>query len=187
MREQAWGWAGVGGGPWPWACSHSYPGPEGLEWVRLGTSWGQVLGWEDQARRGQGGRHPQNPCTHAEALAGAMGWGVGGGHKHRKLQGTRILRSSRATPPQTDKTVIVINIFNLNDMMCVEGARRQGEKKTDKGRDVQEIRVQETNQTVVAVKVRLWDGGEEGGDRQRQRRREDSQRPEHAALLVPTE
>lgn len=90
-------------------------------------------------------------------------------------------------PPQTDKTVIVINIFNLNNMMCVEGARRQGEKKTDKGRDVQEIRVQETNQTVVAVKVRLWDGGEEGGDRQRQRRREDSQRPEHAALLVPTE
>lgn len=70
-------------------------------------------------------------------------------------------------PPQTDKTVIVINIFNLNDMMCVEGARRQGEKKTDKGRDVQEIRVQETNQTVVAVKVRLWDGGEEGGDRDR--------------------
>lgn len=70
-------------------------------------------------------------------------------------------------PPQTDKMVIVINIFNLNDMMCVEGARREGEKKTDKGKDVQEIRVQETNQIVVAVKVRLWDGGEEGGDRDR--------------------
>lgn len=90
-------------------------------------------------------------------------------------------------PPQTVKMVIVINIFNLNYMMCVEGARREGEKKTDKGRDVEEIRVQETNQILVAVKVRLWDGGEEGGDRQRQRRREDSQRPEHAALLVPTE
>lgn len=60
----------------------------------------------------------------------------------------------------------VINIFNLNYMMCVESARREGEKKTDKGRDVQEIRVQETNQTVMAVKVRLWDG-EEGGDRDR--------------------
>lgn len=50
-----------------------YLGPQGLEWARLGTSWGQVLGWEDQARRGQGGRHPQDPCTHAEALAGATG------------------------------------------------------------------------------------------------------------------
>ena len=47
--------------------------------------------------------------------------------------------------------------------------------------------MQETNQMLVAVKVRLWDGGEEGEDRQRQRRREDSQRPEHEALLVPTE
>ena len=28
-------------------------------------------------------------------------------------------------PPQTDKTVIVINIFNLNYMMCVEGERRE--------------------------------------------------------------
>lgn len=86
VREQAWGWAGVGRGRWPWACSHSYLGPEGLEWVRLGTSWGQVLGWEDQARRGQGGRHPQNPCTHAEALAGAIGWG--GGRRWTEAQKT---------------------------------------------------------------------------------------------------
>lgn len=112
------------------------------------------------------------------------GWGVDISTENFKAPG---FSGAAGPPPQTDKTVIVINTFNLNDMMCVEGARRQGEKKTDKGRDVQEIRVQETNQTVVAVKVRLWDGGEEGGDRQRQRRREDSQRPEHAALLVPTE
>lgn len=185
VREQAWGWAGVGRGRWPWACSHSYLGPEGLEWARLGTSWGQVLGWEDQARRRQGGRHPQNPCTHAEALAGAMGRrGMERSTENFKAPGF----SGAAGPlPQTDKTVIVINIFNLNYMMCVEGARREGEKKTDKGRDEQEMRVQETNQTVVAVKARLWDGGEEAGDRQRQRGREDSQRPEHAALLVPPE
>lgn len=132
MREQAWGWAGVGGGPWPWACSHSYPGPEGLEWVRLGTSWGQVLGWEDQARRGQGGRHPQNPCTHAEALAGAMGWG---GAVDRSTENFKAPGFSGAAgpPPQTDKTVIVINIFNLNDMMCGRGREKDRQRKRHTG------------------------------------------------------
>lgn len=155
--------------------------------MRRGTSWGQLLGWEHQARRGQGGRHPQNPCTHAEALAGAMESGRGWVDRSTENFKAPGFSGAAGPPPQTVKMVIVINIFNLNYMMCVEGARREGEKKTDKGRDVEEIRVQETNQILVAVKVRLWDGGEEGGDRQRQRRREDSQRPEHAALLVPTE
>lgn len=80
--------------------------------------------------------------------------------------------------------MIVINIFNfkLHDV-CVE-MRREGEKRQTKEEMTGEIRVQETNQTVMVVKVRAvgWRRG-----RQRQRRREDSQRPEHAALLVPTE
>lgn len=37
-------------------------------------------------------------------------------------------------PPQTDKTVTVINIVSLNYMMCIEGVRREGEKKTDQQR-----------------------------------------------------
>lgn len=35
-------------------------------------------------------------------------------------------------PPQTDKTVIVINIFNLNYMMCVESARERERKRQTK-------------------------------------------------------
>lgn len=48
---------------------------------------------------------------------------------HRKLQGTRIQRSSRATPYR--QTVIITNIFSLNYMMCAEGGRKEGEKKTN--------------------------------------------------------
>lgn len=45
------------------------------------------------------------------------------------------------------------------------------------------MRVEETHQMNMAVNVRVWGQGEEEGDR----RRDDSQRrPEHAALLVPT-
>lgn len=51
------------------------------------------------------------------------------GQMHRELQGTRILRSSRATPHR--QRVIVINIFSLNYMMCI------GERKRDKGKDTQ--------------------------------------------------
>jgi len=60
------------------------------------------------------------------------------GQMHRELQGTRILRSSRATTPHR-QTVVIINVFSLNYMMCVEGGSRERERKrqTDKGRDGQ--------------------------------------------------
>lgn len=45
------------------------------------------------------------------------------GQMHRELQGTRILRSSRATPHR--QRVIVINIFSLNYMMCIGGKKKR--------------------------------------------------------------
>lgn len=47
-----------------------------------------------------------------------------------ELQGTRILGSSRATPHR--QTVIVINIFSLNYVMCIEGGKtgRKRERNT---------------------------------------------------------
>lgn len=65
------------------------------------------------------------------------------------------------------------------------GEGREKDKQT-KEEMYRKIRAEETNQTNVAVKMRVWGRGEEDVDRQRQGRREDSQRPEHAALLVPT-
>lgn len=53
------------------------------------------------------------------------------GQMHRELQGTRIQRSSRATPPLR-QTVIITNVCNLNHMMCVDGGSREGEKTTNR-------------------------------------------------------
>lgn len=63
------------------------------------------------------------------------------GQIHRELQGTRILRSSRATPHR--QRVIVINIFSLYYMMCMGG-----EKKTK-----EDTQGDETNLMKVAVNV----------------------------------
>lgn len=50
-------------------------GPGGPEWGRLGTSWGRAQGWEDQARRGEGGHPTQTLRTHAEFWQGPQaGW-----------------------------------------------------------------------------------------------------------------
>lgn len=49
------------------------------------------------------------------------------GYRKKELQGTRILGSSRATPHR--QTVIVINIFSLNYVMCIEGGKT-GKKHT---------------------------------------------------------
>lgn len=85
-------------------------------------------------------------------------------------------------PPQT---VIIINDFSLNYMMCRGGAETE---TVDEGRDVQRWtrgggdRPDEcgSGSEGVGRKKRKGDG-------QRQERREDSQRgPEHAAPLVPT-
>lgn len=46
------------------------------------------------------------------------------------------------------------------------------------------MRVEETHQMNMAVSVRVWGKGEEEGDRQEKGRQ--PERPEHAALLVPT-
>lgn len=87
---------------------------------------------------------------------------------HRELQGTRILKSSRATPFR--QTVIIINIFRVNHMMCrgwVGG--KEGEKKTDRQRKrhmYRKMRVGETHWMNMAVTVRVWGQGEEGGDSQ---------------------
>lgn len=69
---------------------------------------------------------------------------------HRELQGTRILRSSRATP--TD--VIIINTFILNYTMCRRGMRRGAEKMTEE--EVHRgMRVEKTNWMSTAVRVRV--------------------------------
>lgn len=105
---------------------------------------------------------------------------------HRELQGTRIRRGSgAAAPPQT---VIIINVFSLNYVMCVEGGGTEGEKTTkgemsgemgdEGGRDEPDGCGSESEGV---------GRGAERGDSQTQERQEDSQkRPEHAALLVPT-
>lgn len=49
---------------------------------------------------------------------------------HRELQGTRILKSSRATPYR--QTVIIINIFSLNYMMCVKDGWEERGREKDK-------------------------------------------------------
>lgn len=46
---------------------------------------------------------------------------------HRELQGTRILKSSRATPYR--QTVIIINIFSLNYMCVKDGWEERGREK----------------------------------------------------------
>lgn len=80
---------------------------------------------------------------------------------HREFQGTRILRGSGVTTLHR-QTVIIINIFSLNYMMCVEGGSREGEKTTNRQRERRlggwEMRAEETNQTDVAVKVKVWEG-----------------------------
>lgn len=86
------------------------------------------------------------------------------GQIHRELQGTRIRRSSRATSQR--QTVIIINIFSLNYMMCVEGGRREGRKQINEETN-REMKVEEINQINMAVKVRVLGRGEEEGDRDR--------------------
>lgn len=104
---------------------------------------------------------------------------------HRELQGTRILKSSRATPYR--QTVIIINIFSLNYMMCVKDGWEERGREKDRRRKrhmYRKMRVEETHLMNMAVSVRVWGRGEEEGDRQEKGRQQ--RRPEHAALLVPT-
>lgn len=89
---------------------------------------------------------------------------------HRELQGTRILKSSRATPYR--QTVIIINIFSLNYMCVKDGWEERGREK-DKQRKrhmYRKMRVEETHQMNMAVNVRVWGKGEEEGDRQKKGR-----------------
>lgn len=89
---------------------------------------------------------------------------------HRELQGTRILKSSRATPYR--QTVIIINIFSLNYMMCVQDGWEGRGREKDKGRGLctGKMRVEETHQVNMAVNVRVWGKGEEEGDGQKEGR-----------------
>lgn len=108
------------------------------------------------------------------------------GQMYRELQGTRIRRRSRATTPPR-QTVITINVFSLDYVMCVVGGSREGKRQTDEGRDV---RGEGGGRDQLDDRGSESDGvgkGDEEGDSQRQDGREDShRRPEHAALLVPT-
>lgn len=99
---------------------------------------------------------------------------------HGELEGTRILRSSGATPYR--QTVIAINNFNFsfNCMMCVE-RRGKEERNSQRKRHIW----QERN-TLDECGSYVCEGVKERKKRLKERR-EDSQRwPELAALLVPT-
>lgn len=145
--------------------------------MRLGVSQGRVQGSKHQARRGAGGHSTQTPCTHAEVWPGPQG----GQTNAQRTSRHQDSEEQQGHPPQT---VIIINIFSLNYMMCVKGGWEE------KGREKEETYVQEDEggrDTPDEYGSESEDMGWGRGRRQRWERREDSRRgPEHAELLVPT-
>lgn len=110
---------------------------EGSAWLGRGVrsrwSWG-LPGVGLRAGKPRPGEGKGAILPRPSAPRPSFGKGHGkDGQMHRELQGTRILRSSRATTPHR-QTVIIINVFSLNYMMCVEGGSREGRKKTDRQR-----------------------------------------------------
>lgn len=82
---------------------------------------------------------------------------------HIELEGTRILRSSGATPHRW--TVIIINNFSLNYMMCVE-VGREGERNRARGRGTHGRRETDYMKVAVDASVEREEGrltGEKGG------------------------